>query len=143
MPLPEMQHDPVFLMGDARLPERQAAGPPAAVVQWMTVISAGYVPLWSPVPLPLAAALEQMHAQEVRHPSTADLPRTFHLPLPDFDSAQAILFGTNIPFVSGMSVKVNMRTGVLIIPVLTSDPAMGQPGLHRPLRRVLLTHTHA
>ena len=143
MPLPEVQHDPVFLMGDARLPERQAPRPLAAVVQWMTVIAAGPVPLWTPVPLPLAASLEQMHAQEVRHPSSADLPRTFHLPLPDFDSAQAILFGTNIPFVLGMSVKVNMRTGSLIIPVPSSNPAAGQPGLHRPLRRVLLTHTHA
>ena len=53
-----------------------------------------------------------------------------------------ILFGTGIPFRQGLALRVNMRSGHILIPL---DPVVGQPCpcLSRPIRRVLLTHTHA
>ena len=108
---PNHQLHQLFSQGDVRCPEQPISASRPSVVQWLVVISSGPTPLWAPLPIALGVQLEHMHSQEVLHPSSQDNPRTFHLPIPDPESAHMLLFGTNLTHTPGMTVKVNMRTG--------------------------------
>ena len=131
-----------FATADQRCPPSNSSPRTSQVVQWLVVIASGHVPLWSPLTLNLGQQLERMHEQEARFPSSASNPRWFHLPILCADDALPLCFGTNIPYYNGLSIRVNMRTGVILLPVFPYDPALGQSGLQRPLRRVIRTHAH-
>ena len=136
MPTPEAQHLPQFEHGDFRCAPTEAAPPPPTAVQWMVVITTGPISLWSPLPINVGLLMEQFHGQETRLPSSVERPRIFHLPILQEMDARPILFGTGIPYRTGLALRVNMRSGNILIPI---DSAPGQACISRPVRRVLLT----
>ena len=141
MPIQDTQPS-AFARGDSRCSSSTSASS-ATVVQWIAVVAAGPLPLWIPLPISIGAQLEQMHAQEARYPSSDAHPRQFLLPVTSREDAYLLLFGTNVPYRDGLALSVSMRTGHYTIPL--GPPSLHTPpaGLQRPLRRVLLTHTHA